>query len=111
MLFLVLVVLYLVLGCIMDPLGMTLVTLPFVKPLLLTAGFDMIWFGVIFVILVEMAQLTPPIGFILFVLQGVCDVPISEVAKSVLIFLPAYIFVIVLLYFFPIIALWLPIYV
>lgn len=107
-LFVAIVALYVVLGCVMDPLGMTLVTLPFVSPLLLAAGFDMLWFGVVFVILVEMAQITPPIGFILFVLQGVCDVPISEVSKSVLPFLPIYLFMIVLLYLFPKIALWLP---
>ncbi len=87
---------------------MMLLTLPFVMPLLYAAGFDAIWFGVVFVIVTEMAQLTPPVGFNLFVLQGVCNVPFKDVVKGSAPFLAAHVVLLALMYLFPQIALWLP---
>ena len=66
------IVLYLILGCVLDTLAMILVTLPITFPLMCTyGGFDPIWFGVQLVILCEIGLLTPPVGMNLFVIQGI----------------------------------------
>ena len=76
-----LVVLYLSLGCFIDGISMIVLTTAVVLPVIQAAGFDLIWFGIFIVILVEMAQITPPVGFNLFVLQGITKKNIFYIAK------------------------------
>src|SRR5690606_31973297 len=65
------IVFYLVLGCFMEPLPMMIVTVPVVTPVVVSAGFDPVWFGILIVLLCETAMITPPVGVNLFVVQGV----------------------------------------
>ena len=83
-------------------------SLPISLPLALQAGFDPIWFGVYLVLMVEMAQVTPPVGFNLFVLQGISGRSISYVARAALPFFALMLLGVLLLAVFPSIALWLP---
>lgn len=76
----VLIVLYMVLGCLFDGLSMLVLTLPVTLPLVLQAGFDKIWFGIFLVIVIEMAQITPPVGFNLFVTSAISKESIGRVA-------------------------------
>ena len=79
-LILVLLVFYAALGCIMEGLSMIVMTLPIILPLVEQAGFDKIWFGIFLVVVVEMAQITPPIGFNLFVLQTLTKDQVHRIA-------------------------------
>jgi tripartite ATP-independent transporter DctM subunit len=83
-LILVLIVFYAALGCIMEGLSMIVMTLPITLPLILQAGFDKIWFGIFLVVVVEMAQITPPIGFNLFVLQSLTKDEVTRTARYAL---------------------------
>jgi TRAP-type C4-dicarboxylate transport system permease large subunit len=80
MLILVLLLFYLALGCVLDGLSAILMTLPVTLPLAVAAGFDPIWFGVFLIITIEMAQITPPVGFNLFVIQGLTREGIFRIA-------------------------------
>ncbi len=82
MLILLLLVFYAVLGCVLDGLSSIVMTLPITLPLVVAAGFDKIWFGIFVVIVVEMAQITPPVGFNLFVIQGLTGESIGRIAKA-----------------------------
>jgi tripartite ATP-independent transporter DctM subunit len=81
-LILMLVLLYAVLGCVLEGLSMIVMTLPITLPLVTAAGFDPIWFGVFMVLVVEMAQVTPPVGFNLFVIQGMTGAPLGVIARA-----------------------------
>jgi C4-dicarboxylate transporter, DctM subunit len=81
-LILLLLVFYAVLGCVLDGLSAIVMTLPITLPLILAAGYDKIWFGVFIVIVVELAQITPPVGFNLFVIQGLTGESIGRVARA-----------------------------
>ena len=70
MLLLVLTIFYIILGMFLDGISAVVLTMAIIEPMIRQAGFDMIWFGIYLVIVVEMAQITPPVGFNLFVLQG-----------------------------------------
>ena len=61
---------YILLGCFLDGISMVVLTTSIIIPLVTKAGFDLIWFGIYIVLVVEMAQITPPVGFNLYVLQG-----------------------------------------
>lgn len=103
-----LVVLYLILGCFIDGISMIVLTTAVVLPVIQAAGFDLIWFGIFIVILVEMAQITPPVGFNLFVLQGITKKNIFYIAK---VSSPFFILMILLVAFItvvPEIVTWLP---
>lgn len=80
MLILVLLLFYLALGCVLDGLSAIVMTLPVTLPLAVAAGFDPIWFGVFLIITIEMAQITPPVGFNLFVIQGLTKEGIFRIA-------------------------------
>ena len=107
--FLALVVLYLVLGCFVDGISMIYMTLPVLLPVIKAFGFDLIWFGIILTILIELGQITPPVGLNLFTIHAISgghsfsDVVIGSFPYCFLM-----LFVIALLCFFPEIALWLP---
>ena len=100
---------YLVLGCLMDALAMIILTVPIVFPVIMALGFDPIWFGVIVVMTVELGLIHPPVGMNIFVIKSVIeDVKISTVFYGVLPFIVTDLIRLVILIAFPIIALWLP---
>jgi tripartite ATP-independent transporter DctM subunit len=107
-LMLALVVFYLVLGCFLDGFSMIVMTLPIVLPIVKMAGFDPIWFGVFIVLVVEMAQITPPVGFNLFVIQGITGDSLSYLAKVTLPFLLIMVIFTMTLVVFPQIVMFLP---
>ncbi|AVO45001.1 TRAP transporter large permease [Phreatobacter cathodiphilus] len=107
-LMLALVVFYLVLGCFLDGFSMIVMTLPIVLPIVKMAGFDPIWFGVFIVLVVEMAQITPPVGFNLFVIQGITGDSLSYLAKVTLPYLLIMIIFTMTLVVFPQIVMFLP---
>ncbi|MBX9589942.1 MAG: TRAP transporter permease [Hyphomonadaceae bacterium] len=100
---------YLVLGCLMDALAMIILTVPIVFPVILQLGFDPIWFGIIIVMTVELGLIHPPVGMNIFVIKSVVeDAKISTIFYGVLPFIVTDILRLVLLIAFPILALWLP---
>ena len=99
---------YLILGLFLEGLSILVMSLPITLPLVLNAGFDPVWFGIFLVITVELAQVTPPIGFNLFVLQGLTGHPMSLVAKAAFPFFLLLMSTAVIITIFPEIALWLP---
>ncbi len=107
-LMLALVVFYLVLGCFLDGFSMIVMTLPIVLPIVKMAGFDPIWFGVFIVLVVEMAQITPPVGFNLFVIQGITGDSLSYLAKVTMPFLLIMVIFTMALVIFPQIVMFLP---
>ncbi|WAP69148.1 TRAP transporter large permease [Jiella pelagia] len=104
----VLSIFYIVLGLFLDGVSIVVMSLPITLPLAVQAGFDPIWFGVYLVIMVEMGQITPPVGFNLFVLQGMTGVPIGKIAWYSLPFFFLMALGTAILAIFPEIALWLP---
>ncbi|MGD9917805.1 MAG: TRAP transporter large permease [Paenirhodobacter sp.] len=107
-LLIVLSLFYLGLGFFLDGNSIVVMSLPIALPLALQAGFDPIWFGIYLVLMIEMAQVTPPVGFNLFVLQGISGRPIGEVARAAFPFFLLMLLGVLLLALFPGIALWLP---
>ncbi|MCG8597957.1 MAG: TRAP transporter large permease subunit [Kiloniellales bacterium] len=101
-------VLYIVLGCFIEGISMIVLTATVVLPMVSQAGFDLIWFGIFVIVVVEMAQITPPLGFNLFVIQGLTGMSIFKVAAAALPFFLLLIAAAVLLTIFPEIATWLP---
>jgi tripartite ATP-independent transporter DctM subunit len=100
---------YLVLGCLMDSLAMVILTVPIIFPVITHLGFDPIWFGVIIVMTVELGLIHPPVGMIVFVIKSVIDeVNFSTIFKGVLPFIVTDLIRLAILIAFPIIALWLP---
>ena len=99
---------YLLLGLFMEGLSICVMSLPITLPLIIAAGYDPIWFGIFLVITVELAQVTPPVGFNLFVLQALSGKPIEQVAVAAFPFFLLLASTAVLLVIFPQIALWLP---
>jgi C4-dicarboxylate transporter DctM subunit len=103
-----LMVFYIVLGCFLDGISMVVLTMGVILPTIQKAGIDLIWFGIFVVLVVEMAQITPPVGFNLFVLQGMTKKEITWLARvSAPLFLLMALAV-ALIYFFPGIVTWLP---
>ena len=101
--------LYAILGCIMDPLAMVILTLPILLPTLSRLGFDLIWFGVLMTIMTEMALITPPIGVNVFVISGMApEVPMYTVFRGIVPFIFALIVCLAVVILFPQIALLLP---
>ncbi|WP_295976904.1 TRAP transporter large permease [uncultured Variovorax sp.] len=100
---------YLVLGCLMDAMAMIILTVPIIYPVIVHLGFDPIWFGVIIVMTVELGLIHPPVGMNVFVIKSVVkDVSFTTIFKGVLPFIVTDIIRLVILIAFPIIALWLP---
>jgi C4-dicarboxylate transporter, DctM subunit len=106
--FLALFVLYTVLGCLVESLGMIVVTVPLLYPVLLQYGIDPIWFGVILVLFIEMGQISPPIGINLFVIQSIWTGKLSDVVMGTIPFHLIMFVLLGLLVVFPDIAMWLP---
>lgn len=99
---------YIPLGMILDNVSMILLTLPTVYPIVQALGFDMVWFGVLIVLANNMALITPPVGMVVYVVQGVTKVPMGEVFKGIFPFLGAMFIGWAILVAFPVISLWLP---
>jgi C4-dicarboxylate transporter, DctM subunit len=98
-----------VLGCFMDSMSVVILTMPILFPVVMTLGFDPIWFGVMVVLLVEMGLLTPPVGANCYIVAGISNgVPLTKVFKGIFPFLTAMIVCAVILTIFPQIATWLP---
>jgi TRAP-type C4-dicarboxylate transport system permease large subunit len=103
------IVFYLILGCFMEPLPMMIVTVPIIVPVVVQAGFDPVWFGIMVVLLCETAMITPPVGVNLYVVQGVRGRGvISDVILGVLPFIGSLLVMIVLIIAAPGIVMWLP---
>lgn len=99
---------YIVLGCFLDGISSVVLTMAVVEPMIRQAGIDLIWFGIFIVVVVEMAQITPPIGFNLFVLQGMTGQEINYIASTALPFFLLMCVMVVILVVFPELATWLP---
>ena len=107
--FLMINILLLFLGCILESVSIIFITLPIIFPLILQVGFDPIWFNVVMALNLELALITPPVGMNLFVLQGISpDSKMTDIVKGVIPFGLAMALLILLLCFFPQIATWLP---
>lgn len=107
-LILILMLFYLALGCFLDGLSTIVMTLPVTLPLVVAAGFDPVWFGVFLIVTIEMAQITPPIGFNLFVIKGLTGDGIARIARAAAPFCGIMIVLVLLLVAFPGLATWLP---
>jgi len=103
-----LTIFYIIVGCFLDGISAVVLTMAVVEPMVRLAGIDMIWFGIFIVVVVEMAQITPPVGFNLFVMQGLTGHQISYVAMAALPFFLIMVLMIVVLVAFPGIATFLP---
>ncbi len=104
----VLMIFYIILGMFLDGISAVVLTMAIIEPMIRQAGFDMIWFGIFLVIVVEMAQITPPVGFNLFVLQGMANKDMGFIARSAFPLFLLMILAVVLVVIFPEIALWMP---
>jgi C4-dicarboxylate transporter, DctM subunit len=103
-----LAVFYIILGCFLDGISMVVLTMGVILPTVTAAKIDLVWFGIFIVVVVEMAQITPPVGFNLFVLQGMTGRDITWIAKVTLPFFLLMCLMVLLLWWFPEIATWLP---
>ncbi|MBW2608674.1 MAG: TRAP transporter large permease subunit, partial [Deltaproteobacteria bacterium] len=99
---------YIILGCLLDGFSIVVMTLPIALPMVVAAGFDPIWFGIYLILMVEVSQVTPPVGFNLFVIQGLTGEPILNIAKYAFPFFLLMLFTTAIITVFPEIALILP---
>ena len=104
----VLTIFYIILGMFLDGISAVVLTMAIIEPMIRQAGFDMIWFGIYLVIVVEMAQITPPVGFNLFVLQSMANKDMAFIARSAFPLFLLMILAVIIVIIFPEIALWLP---
>ena len=104
------IVFYIILGMFLEPVSMTFITLPTLYPLIAASGYDLIWFGILYTITMEIAVLTPPVGLNLFVIQGISkdQVTIGDVIKGSMPFVGTMLILLVILIAFPQVAMWLP---
>jgi tripartite ATP-independent transporter DctM subunit len=107
--FILICIIYIIMGCFFDPISMVVLTMPILYPIVLKFGFNPIWYGVILVILIELGLITPPVGFNLFVIHGISGGrPMGEVIRGSFPYMLMMLLMITILYFFPQIAIWLP---
>ena len=99
---------YIILGCLLDGFSIVVMTLPIALPMVVAAGFDPIWFGIYLILMVEVSQITPPVGFNLFVIQGLTGEPILNIAKYAFPFFLLMLLTTAIITIFPEIALILP---
>ena len=107
-LLMVLLVFYIVIGCFLDGISSVVLTMAVVEPMIRQAGIDVIWFGIFIVVVVEMAQITPPIGFNLFVMQGMTSHEMNYIAKAAIPMFLIMVLMVFVLIFVPELATWLP---
>lgn len=106
--FAALFLLYTILGCLVESLGMIVITVPLLYPVLLQYGIDPVWFGIILVLFIELGQISPPIGINLFVIQSIWDGRLQDIVLGTIPFHLLMFALLVMLVFWPEIALWLP---
>ncbi|MGH7003964.1 MAG: TRAP transporter large permease subunit, partial [Alphaproteobacteria bacterium] len=99
---------YIVLGCFLDGISMVVLTMAVILPTVQKAGIDLIWFGIFVVLVVEMAQITPPVGFNLFVLQGMTGRQITYIARTAWPMFVLMVVAVLLIYFVPGLVTFLP---
>ena len=103
-----LTILYVILGCLLDGVSMVLLTMAVVLPMIKAAGIDPLWFGIFVVIVVEMGQITPPVGFNLFVLQNLLKRDIGFVSRAALPYFFIMLFMLLVIWWWPGLVSWLP---
>ncbi len=109
MVMLLILLIYLVMGCFLEGIGMVLITVPVFLPIVTGYGYDPLWFGVVVVIMVEVGLITPPVGMNLFIIQAqVRDIPIGKLYAGIVPFLAAPLVLVLLLFAWPGLVLWLP---
>jgi C4-dicarboxylate transporter DctM subunit len=108
MLFIMVVILYVILGMFIDGISMMLLTLPLLYPIVIAAGFNPVWFGIAVTVLIEVGQITPPMGLNLFVIHGIADDSLDEVVWGSLPYVVLMLAVLGMMYAYPEIVLWLP---
>jgi TRAP-type mannitol/chloroaromatic compound transport system permease large subunit len=98
------------LGMVLDPVGIMLITLPVFLPIIQAHGFDPIWFGIVFIVMMEIGYMTPPFGFNLFYLKGVAppEVTMGDIYRSVIPYTLVELFGLAIIIAFPALVLWLP---
>ena len=107
----VVVLLYIVLGFFIETLSLMVVTIPIIVPLVVAQGYDVIWFGILMIVLIEMALITPPVGLNLYVINGIApDISLKKILMGSLPFVGCMVLAIVILCAFPGLATWLPHY-
>jgi len=104
----VILLIYVPLGCLMDPMSMLVLTLPIFFPIVTDLNFDPIWFGILVTVVVELGLITPPVGINVFVLRGVTDIPLYSIFRGIIPFAIADSIVLAILVIFPKISLFLP---
>ncbi|ARD47057.1 TRAP transporter large permease [Sporosarcina sp. P33] len=109
MIFAIIIIMYLLLGAVMDALAMVVVTMPIVLPIIHMMGLDLIWFGVIIVLVIELAMISPPVGMNCFVLRGAAsELTLEDIFKGAVVFMIPILLLIIILYLFPEIVMYLP---
>jgi tripartite ATP-independent transporter DctM subunit len=108
MLIMALLVFFIILGCFLDGISVVVLTMGVILPTIEKAGIDLVWFGIFIVLVVEMAQITPPVGFNLFVLQGMTKRQIPWIARAALPMFWLLVAAVAIVYFFPGLVSWLP---
>jgi C4-dicarboxylate transporter DctM subunit len=108
MIIVILVMIYIALGCFLDQMAILVLTVPVVAPLLQSMGFDLVWFGVIVIVTAELGMVTPPFGLNAFVVSKYSGTPLKEVFIGVWPHIVAHIIAIAILLLFPSLTLWLP---
>jgi len=108
MLIIVVSIMYIILGMMLDGISMVVMTLPIVLPIITAAGFDALWFGIFLVFMVEMSQITPPVGFSLFVIQSISKESIGYIIKATFPFFIIMILITAVVTLFPEIVFYLP---
>ena len=105
----ILIVAYLILGAVFDEIAAMLITLPFVLPIIDKLGYDLVWWGIVNVIVIELGMIIPPIGIIVFVLHGLApQIPMKTIYRGVAPFIIADLVLLAIIVLFPMVALWLP---
>jgi TRAP-type C4-dicarboxylate transport system permease large subunit len=104
----ILCLIYIALGCLFDGISMMVLTLPIVYPMIIAMGFHGIWFGILLTVLIETAQITPPVGFNLYVLQTISGHSIGMIVKNTIPFFFCLILAVVILIIFPDLATMIP---
>ena len=106
-----LMLMYLVLGAVFDEVAAMVITLPFVLPLIMSWGFDPVWWGIINVVIIELGMLIPPIGMNVFVIHGLApQVPLTAIYRGVTPYIVSNLLRLAILLSFPLLCLWLPAY-
>lgn len=107
--FAIIMVIYIILGCMMNVIPMLMLTIPSIFPSILAMGFDPVWFGVVSVMIMEMGQITPPVGVVVFALSGVAeDIPMETIFKGIIPFVALMVIGVFIITVFPQLATWLP---